>query len=101
MNNYNSYAPGCNVYGFNGGAAYTAPSPNFYQQQPQGQQQPQYVNPSEVMNMQNAFVNQMMVAQQQIQQQNQMQNNVYNGERDKEIEVYNHRKKYHLKQNFF
>lgn len=76
MNNYNSYAPGCNVYGFNGGAAYTAPSPNFYQQQPQGQQQ-QYVNPSEVMNMQNAFVNQMMVAQQQIQQQNQMQNNVY------------------------
>ena len=75
MNNYNSYAPGCNVYGFNGGAAYTAPSPNFYQQQPQGQQQ--YVNPSEVMNMQNAFVNQMMVAQQQIQQQNQMQNNVY------------------------
>ena len=75
MNNYNSYAPGCNVYGFNGGAAYTAPSPNFYQQQPQGQQQ--YVNPSEVMNMQNAFVNQMMVAQQQIQQKNQMQNNVY------------------------
>lgn len=48
MNNYNSYAPGCNVYGFNGGAAYTAPSPNFYQQQPQGQQ---YINPSEVMNM--------------------------------------------------
>ena len=28
----------------------------------------------------------------------QMQNNVYNGERDKEIEVYNHRKKYHIKQ---
>lgn len=73
MNN-NSYAPGCNVYGFNmGGAAYAAPSPNFCQQ-PQGQQ---YVNPSVMMNAQNNFINQMMFAQQQIQQQNQMQGQVY------------------------